>query len=259
MAQLAKSVLFLSAILPFSNSPAFAAEEVGTSVRVVNTVTGSIGQRQLSNSDPVFESERISAANDSHGEIRLSDNSKVLVGENSVISLDDFVVGSTGFESGTIRIAKGAFRFISGDSKKGAFSVRTPVSTIGTKGTIFDVYITEDGTVQHILFQGAIEVCSGGSCLTIDRPCDIIESTSNSIEQKSYFGSIGNEDDEDGQVLAFLQGRFSAPWRVATFGCSIRAALDPLNKRSPGPTDHSKESPPEREPEPEPDSYLDSY
>jgi hypothetical protein len=235
----------LSAILAGSAAlVANAADEVGTSVRIVNTVTGSQGNRQLVNQDPVFEKEKISAAADSHGEILLSDNSKVLVGENSVISLDDFVVGAKGFESGTIKVAKGAFRFITGNSKKGAFKVQTPVSTIGVRGTIFDIYITDLGVVQHVLFNGEIEVCiAGGQCLTIDDPCDIIEATSSTVEKKPYYGSIGNRDDQAGQFLTYLQGRFTQPWRAPTFTCATRALLDPFNKVAPGAPDHSKGDP----------------
>ena len=95
-----------------------AAEAVGKSVKIVNTVNASIGNRQLAPADPVFISEQIEAALQSHGEILLNDNSKVIVGENSVVSLDDFVVGAKGFDSGTFNVAKGAFRLVTGNSKR---------------------------------------------------------------------------------------------------------------------------------------------
>lgn len=207
-----------------------AAEPVGQSVKIRNQVSASIGNRRLVRADPVFASERISAAARSHGEILLNDSSKVLVGENSVISLDDFVTGAGGFASGTIRVTKGAFRFITGNSAKGSLKVETPLSAIGIRGTVFDVYVGPGGLTRVLLFRGAVEVCSrGNNCLTLDRPCDVVEvAAPGNVRQLPYLRSpLGDRFAEARDYnLTARQGRFNARWRAPVRACISRALLD---------------------------------
>ena len=230
--------------------PAHAAEQVGQSVRVINVVTGSLNSRRLAPKDPVFASEAVSAEINSHGEIRLNDNSRIVVGENSVVRLDDFVVGSNGFQQGTIEVAKGAFRFITGNSPKGAFTVKTPVSTIGVRGTVFDVYVDAFGLTRVILFKGEIEACSSSNCVVVNRPCDIAEVTPNEAHELPYLRS-GDRAAEDGDyTLTSRQNRFQLGWRAPVLACAVRAALDPAVGVQPTPP-NGNEGPGEA-PEPEP-------
>lgn len=207
-----------------------AAEEVGKSVRIKNQVNASIDNRSLAPSDPVFASESISAASASHGEIRLNDNSKVLVGENSVISLDDFVVGGRGFSSGTIKVAKGAFRFITGNSQKGTFKVETPVSTIGVRGTLFDVYVSPGGQTRVLLFRGEVEVCSSSNCIVTNRACDVVDVDNVSAQEVDYLRSGDRQQENSLYNLTDRQTRFQGGWRAPTLRCDVRAALDPSRR-----------------------------
>lgn len=198
--------------------------EVGKSVRVVNVVTGSLNNRRLAPREPVFASESVSAEIDSHGEIQLNDNSRIVVGENSVVRLDDFVVGSNGFEQGTIEVAKGAFRFITGNSPKGAFTVKTPVSTIGVRGTLFDVYVNDAGLTRVVLFNGEIEACSNANCVVVNRPCDIVEVTAGSAQELPYLRSGNRSQENADYTLTSRQNRFRFGWRAPVYMCNTRAA-----------------------------------
>jgi len=220
------------ALLCFAFSGAVAShaqsvDEVGESVRIKNQVNASINDRSLAPRDPVFSSESITAGINSHGEIRLNDQSKVLVGENSSISLDDFVVGNRGFASGTIKVAKGAFRFITGNSEKGAFTVETPVSTIGARGTVFDVYVDALGNTRVILFQGEVEVCSSSNCIVSSRACDIVEVDEIQASEGDYLRSAARQEENQKFDLTDRQRRFQQGWRAPTLVCAIRAAIDP--------------------------------
>lgn len=230
-------LLLAPAILLVGPNATKAAEEIGRSVKIRNEVNGSLGNRRLARQDPVFASEQIRAAANSHGEILLNDDSKVLVGENSVVSLDDFVVGSGGFSSGTIKVTKGAFRFITGNSAKGSLKVETPLSTIGIRGTVFDVYVDQEGLTRVLLFDGEVRVCSGdNTCLTLDQPCDIVEVSSPSeLEQLPYLRSpLGNRFEEfRNYYLAAFQQRFGTQWQAPVRTCISRALLDPTPRESP--------------------------
>ncbi|MEZ5790978.1 MAG: FecR domain-containing protein [Nitratireductor sp.] len=214
----------------------FAADKVGEASSIKNVVTGS-ATGKLAVSDPVFASERISADAGSHGELRLNDDSLVIVGENSSISLDDFVVSQGGFKNATVKVAKGAFRFITGNSPKKAFKVKTPLSTIGVRGTVFDVYVDEgSGITRVVLLRGAVTVCSQGSaCLVADRTCDVIEVKSRREIQKLPFlrSARRSRAEERAQyALTEQQNRFQRRWRAPTASCNARAAQEAMDTRN---------------------------
>ena len=178
---------FISLLLIF---PTFAhAQEVGSAVKIVNSVNGKLKgkSRSLSKNNPVFSNEEISASPNSHGEFILSDNSRIIVGQNSSVKLDSFLVSGRGFEKGLVNVSKGAFRFISGRSKKGSIKIKTPLTTIGIRGTIFDVYVGRGGVTDVVLFSGKVEVCTrSNNCRTMVANCD----TSSESNQVAILNSV---------------------------------------------------------------------
>ena len=209
-----------------------AADPVGSAIKIRQNVTGfgAGGARNLRVKDAVYRNEEISAASKSHGELELSDGSKIIVGENSVVLLDDFVVGDSGFKSGTIKVVKGAFRFISGRSKKGTFTVTTPLATIGVRGTFFDVYVG-DGKETIVLFHGEVSVCTSLGCQIARRACDVIEVNALGVVSKApFFGSRKANRAERNFSLAANQRRFSRPLRASRIPCSARAAMELRNR-----------------------------
>ena len=219
------------AILSFA-IPAYA-QEVGKSVRIVNIVQGNLNnvERNLVINGPVFISETINAKDNSLGEIRLNDNSRIIVGPGSQVTLDDFVVSNGGIVSGTFNVAKGAFRFLSGKSRKGTFNVKTPLSTIGIRGTIFDIYVKDGGVTDVILFSGEIEVCTlGNICRIIREHCDILRVRSfTDIKSRNFLRSGGSgeiREENDEYNLITNQFRFPFGWQAPTASCSQRARLE---------------------------------
>lgn len=210
---------------------ALALEPVGSATLIKKNVIGfgTKGARDLHASDAVYRNEEISAASKSHGELELSDGSKIIVGENSVVLLDDFVLGKKGFKSGTIKVVRGAFRFITGSSKKGAFTVTTPMATIGVRGTFFDVYV-ERGKESVVLFRGEVNVCTNSGCQVASRACDVVEINSAGVVEKAPFlGSNRANSAERDYNLVENQRRFSRPLRAPRVLCSARAAIEALN------------------------------
>ncbi|MBL4725932.1 MAG: FecR domain-containing protein [Rhizobiaceae bacterium] len=208
-----------------------AAEPVGSAIKIKQDVIGfgAGGSRDLRVKDAVYRNEEISAGLKSHGELELSDGSKIIVGENSVVLLDDFVVGKGGFKSGTIKVIKGAFRFVTGSSKKGTFTVTTPKATIGVRGTFFDVYI-EGGKETVVLFRGEVRVCSTSGCQIARRACDVIEiDPAGNVSKAPFFGSNRANGSERDYNLVTNQRRFSRPLRAPKILCNARAAMEALN------------------------------
>jgi len=78
----------------------------------------------------------------------LLDKSNFTVGANARVTIDRFVYDPSRSASAVgASVAKGAFRFLSGKSVKnmpGQTAIRTPVGSIGVRGTMFEGVVGED-------------------------------------------------------------------------------------------------------------------
>jgi hypothetical protein len=81
-------------------------------------------------------------------QILLLDRTTFTVGANARVAVDRFVYDPAANSRSTgVSVAKGAFRFMSGRNLRrpsGPVTVRTPVATIGVRGTIFEGVVGED-------------------------------------------------------------------------------------------------------------------
>lgn len=118
-------------------SPASAAGPSGVVLAVVqhSEADGTTGKRVLKPEQPVYAGDRIVTGPIGQAQIRFRDDTKLVVGPNSTMIIDAFVFNDddTAREI-SINAVRGAFRFIAGKSKKDAYKVVTPTSTIGVRG-----------------------------------------------------------------------------------------------------------------------------
>lgn len=158
-------IIAIIAILAFI-APAPSATpnpEIGRAELITRDVTGTMETvaRKLKTGDRIHQNEVIVTAEKSEAEIILDDETKLAIGPSSEIVLDSFIYDPAKKDGEVIISAvKGAFRFITGKSAKNAYTIRTPVSTIGVRGTIFDGFIDESGEIALLLVDGEIEVCN---------------------------------------------------------------------------------------------------
>ena len=157
------------------------AEPIGSAVRIVNKVTGEIDQRQrdLKTSDAVNQNEAIAVAADALGELKLNDDTKLALGPGSRMVLDKFVYDPAP-SAGTVSVnlLSGAFRFITGLSRKGNYQLRTPSASITVRGTVFDVYVDAAGGTWLLLLEGSVRVCNAANqCADVSNPCGVVHIT----------------------------------------------------------------------------------
>ncbi len=117
--------------------PVFAIEPSGTAIRVDPAVnaSGVTGPRLLVLEGAVFMGDEIVANPNGLAQIRFIDNTRIVIGPNSRLRIDTFVFNPDyTARDVTITAVKGVFRFISGDSADGAYTIRTPSATIGVRG-----------------------------------------------------------------------------------------------------------------------------
>jgi hypothetical protein len=166
--------------------PASAAHpEIGNTVAVRNLVTVELEneKRRLSKGAKVHQDEILITGAKSTAEIKLLDETKLAVGPSSRLVLDKFVYdASAPPKSISITLAKGAFRFITGASDKAAYEIRTPTATMGVRGTVFDVFVADNGESIVLLHEGSVEVCAGLlNCKRHNVVCKIIHIGLNGI------------------------------------------------------------------------------
>jgi hypothetical protein len=175
---------FAALIFLATSSIAFAAapaQPIGSALTVVNLVTAEIDRdtRTLSAGDKVHQDENIDVSADASSELRLDDETKLALGPGSKLKLDKFVYDPKK-NSGSIvlNLVKGTFRFMTGVAKKPTYVIRTPAAAITVRGTIFDLYVQDNGEVWGLLIEGAFQACNDrGKCRLIDEPGKLIRIT----------------------------------------------------------------------------------
>ena len=146
--------------------------------------------------------DQVQTANASVLQILLLDRSNFTVGSNARVTIDRFVYDPNRSASAVgATVAKGAFRFISGRSihnMPGQTAIRTPVASIGVRGTMVEGAVGEDAariaakeagaaggkvdpaTASLIVLRGpgatttepggAIDITADGQTIALDRP-----------------------------------------------------------------------------------------
>lgn len=175
--------LVLLAVFMMQPGPAFAQDVVGIVERIAGEARriGPEGALPLALGSPIHRQEGIRTASGSRLLIRFVDNSTLTLGEEARIFIDDLVYSrEAGVElSQRIDIFQGVFGFVSGEVGQLArqnVSVRTPVATIGIRGTEFlggELTVGMPAGRPHYGFQirdGAIEVAGPGGSVVLDEP-----------------------------------------------------------------------------------------
>ncbi len=126
----------IAATLTLAN-PAAAMEPSGKAVKVDPAVnaTGPGGRRMIELQGAVFVGDEIVASSEGLAQIIFIDNTRIVIGPNSRLTIDRFVFNADyTARDVTITALKGTFRFISGNSPDDAYTIKTPTMTIGVRG-----------------------------------------------------------------------------------------------------------------------------
>lgn len=130
--------------------------------------------KQLTVGADIFIGDRV--ITDARGlvQIRFSDSTKLVVGPNSALLIEDYLLREDG--SGgkfAINALSGTFRFVTGGAPKDRYLIETPTGTIGVRGTGFDLNVLADH-FSLLLYHGAVVLCNkANDCVTVDDICEI--------------------------------------------------------------------------------------
>jgi hypothetical protein len=244
-------------------------EPSGTTVAVVPAAaaTGTSGRRVLEVKGPVFMGDRVQTGASGEAQIEFRDNTRLVVGPNSLMTIDAFVFNENNTANKiSMNAVKGSFRFITGLSRKQAYSIHTPTTTVGVRGTRFDLAVRANGETSLALFDGQARLCDRarrcvdvqGSCAVVVAPpgggvIPVRAGPERTARLRALFPYVAS------------QGRLRSQFRVNTSGCrtrqlpwdpdlraplirQARAALPPAVL--PPPEEPPPERPPPEQPEP---------
>ncbi len=165
-----------------------AQQRIGEAAAVQNQVTrvSASGTSGLSAGGAVFRAETIRTAAASSARLVFLDNTNLSVGPASSVVLNQFVYSGGGTARAVgINLARGAFRFSTGESDKSAYKINTPVATIGVRGTVLDIRSQGGTTDVTMVDNGEALVCSiaARSCLTLSGPGNSVRVTSAGVSR----------------------------------------------------------------------------
>jgi hypothetical protein len=151
-----------------------AAEQVGKAVKINTAVVGSEGAKSVG--DAVYRDERVRANATGLGQFQFEDGTKLAIGPNASVVIDQYVLGEGGkLRKLALRATKGTFRFIGGRSPASAYAIHTPAGTLGVRGTAAEVQILPGGSVMVVQLEGSTRFCTNrNTCRTLRNRCDFI-------------------------------------------------------------------------------------
>jgi hypothetical protein len=176
--QLAYQLCYVIAAIAFGGSAAQAAG-IATVTDVINdgyrTPPGH-EEQAARRADELVQNEALRTEEESTIQVKFVDGSQLSVEQSSEMVLSDYVYDGSA-SSGLINLNDGLFHFTSNGNNDQGVKLKTPVATIGVRGTEFLVHVDgSDATVIDIL-SGAVEArptgtgksvtCVGGQSILI--------------------------------------------------------------------------------------------
>lgn len=145
-----RATFTFAAIAFFAWGAAAQAAQIGVASAVTNDVQGFEGgrPRALATGSGVFANERVRTGAASAAQLLFVDKTTVSIGPQAELTLDKFIFDpNKGAGQVVLDTVRGSFRFITGAQNPNRYSIKTPVGTLGIRGTIVNLLIQGDKTI----------------------------------------------------------------------------------------------------------------
>lgn len=143
---------------------------------------GAAGQgmqrRQLALGAPLYRQDQLTTGDASRAMLLFRDGGRIGLGANAALDIKDYRWQEGGHEDHVaLRLLRGGLRSMTGtlgQTAPKAFSIETPVSLVGIRGTVFDLLLEEpQGSGQPALYsyvhQGAVELAGATGPLVLQQ------------------------------------------------------------------------------------------
>jgi hypothetical protein len=153
--------------------PADSATVIGAVSRIAGEGASVVdgASRKLAEGAPIHLGEQVTTGGGARLEITFDDNTVLTLGENSTVTVDEFVYAPGG-DSAVAATVAGAFRYVSAALKPGesrTCEVTTPFAVIGVRGTDFWGGPI-DGAFGVFLIDGSVSVSAGSREVVMSAP-----------------------------------------------------------------------------------------
>lgn len=164
-----RALVLLSVILPVTLS--YAADPLGKTLLARGAVTAERGgaNTALKRLSPVFRQDILRSGNSARAQFRMIDDAYINLQQNSVLRLEQYELKSGTQEKSNVvmELISGGLRTITGavgKQDKKDYQLKTPVATIGIRGTMYEVEIVPEG-MYVAAWEGRIWIRShSGNC-----------------------------------------------------------------------------------------------
>src|SRR5215831_18657041 len=174
-------VLFtLSLTSGIAGLPTTSAAEgpIGVAAVIRNNVSQLEPQvARIAKGDEVVRNEVVRTEADSDARLVFRDDTNLSLGPGSTLRLDRTVFDDPKAGDIAIKLTLGAFRFITGHSNKEAYVIKTPIATVGVRGTTLDILVKKARNTI-VLRAGTASVCVPGKCVDLLHEGDSVIITS---------------------------------------------------------------------------------
>ena len=165
-------VVALGILLGVSDAAAADEAAVGHAERVWKSVTadGPAAMRYLSDRSQLYRQDTLRSYSDARLEARLRDDTRITMGENAVVTIDDFLYapGTTGGRL-SLRVLDGAMLFVGGRTEAGRggdVEITTSFATVGVRGTTVWAGPLDDAFAVFVV-AGEVTVSNAGRSVTL--------------------------------------------------------------------------------------------
>jgi len=137
-----------------------ANTEIGYASSVVGSVYSGNQSERIHAKDRVTFEQRIRTDFGAATTLEFHDKTRMSIGESAELILDELVYDPKRSQiGGLVELKQGLLRFASVNTRPLDFSIQTSITTIGIRGTVFDLYATEDSS-EIVVHAGKVEVIS---------------------------------------------------------------------------------------------------
>lgn len=153
-------VVALLFCLPFGAQAASGIGKVIVSVGQVEAISQAGEVRALKRRSKLFSTDSVATHDGAKAQLRFSDGSMVALSANSLFKIEEYQFGGDK-ERAVYNLLKGGMQTITGaigSVDKKDYVLKTPVATIGIRGTFYQVYMTPSGGMVGYVKEGGIVI-----------------------------------------------------------------------------------------------------
>jgi hypothetical protein len=149
------------------------ATKIGAAQAIENDVEGRLGKsvHKLAIGSEVFQNQLVRTGKASTAKLQFLDETDLSLSPFTQISLDRFVYDPDKKTGRVIvNVPRGLVRFVTGSLEKRSYTIRTPVASIGVRGTIFELLVRSDRITVALRDGGVDLTARAGRVYVLDRP-----------------------------------------------------------------------------------------